>query len=299
MTAIEAFAAAVGDRGPVAVVGARTRWLVGGPLPDGVRTVRAPVGVVEHRPEEMTVRVLAGTSVEELASVVAATGQRCALPDRGGTVGGALAVGENHLDVLARGRVRTIALQVKYVSADGRVISGGGPTVKNVTGFDLPRMIVGSLGTLGLVAEATLRTQPRPAESRWLVALDVDPFDVFARVGRRSTVLWDRNATWVHLEGHGVDVRERARALPGVWDHSDGPPLLPPYRWSLRPGDLRALAATGPERFVASIGVGTVFASSARSPVAPGPAVLALHERAKHAFDPTGRLNPGREPWRR
>src|SRR5262249_57035162 len=148
----------------------RTRWTTGGMLAEGTRLVRAPIGIVEHRPEEMTVRVRAGTSVRELHAALAAAGQLTALPDRGGTVGGAIAVGENDLDVLRRGPVRGCVLQVRYVSADGRVITGGGPTVKNVSGFDLPRLIVGSLGTLGLVAELILRTNPIPAASVWLPA---------------------------------------------------------------------------------------------------------------------------------
>lgn len=297
--AVTSFAEEIGADGAVSVEGRRTRWLAGGPPADGARIVRAPAGVLEHRAEEMTVRVLAGTPVRELDAALADGGQRCALPDRGGTVGGALVVGENDLDVLLRGRVRATVLQVRYVAADGRVVTGGGPTVKNVTGFDLPRLLVGSLGTLGLLAEVMLRTQPRPAESCWLVARDVDPFDVSARIGRRSTVLWDRRTTWVHLEGHGVDVRERQTTLPGAWERADGPPALPEHRWSLRPGAVRSLATEGPERIVASVGVGTVFASAPQARATPDPVLATLHRRAKDAFDPTGRLNPGREPWMR
>ena len=105
----------------------------------------------------MVVTVRAGTTVAELHETLAAAGQTSALPDRGGTVGGAVAVGENRLDRLGRGSARR-RLQVRYVSAEGEIVTGGGPVVKNVSGFNLPKLIVGSLGTLGLIAEVVLRT---------------------------------------------------------------------------------------------------------------------------------------------
>ena len=161
------FATEVGDTGPVAVAGARTRWSAGGDLHSDARVIDAPGGIAEYRPEEMTVRVRAGTPVAELHAALAEAGQRTALPERGGTVGGALAVGESDFRALGRGLVRASVLQVRYVSAEGRLINSGGPTVKNVSGFDLPRLMVGSLGTLGLLAEVILRTNPIPAVDRW------------------------------------------------------------------------------------------------------------------------------------
>lgn len=307
MTALDAalrrFADEVGRTGPVAAEGARTRWLAGGELAPGTRLVRAPAGIVEHRAEEMTVRVGAGTPVAELSAELAARGQRTALARRGGTVGGALAVGENDVSVLGRGRVRDCLLQVRYVSAEGAVITGGGPTVKNVTGYDLPRLLVGSLGTLGLLGEVVLRTNPVPAVSRWFVGEGADPFAVRSALLRPSAVLWDGRSTWVELEGYAADVEADRRTLVTasggrvLFDECEGPPSLPEHRWSLRPGDLRDLgASSGAElgAFVAVVGVGTVFASRAQPPRAAAPVLAALSARVKHEFDPTGRLSPGR-----
>ena len=300
---LEAFAAEVGSEGPVAVEGARTRWDLGGPTSAGVRTVRAPAGIVDYVPDEMTVTVRCGTTVADLHAALAEKGQRTALPERSGslgngTVGGALAVGENSMHVLGRGRVREAALQVRYVSDDGKLITGGGPTVKNVTGFDLPRLLVGSLGTLGLLAEVILRTNPIPAVNRWLVSDDVDPFAILDTILRPSAVLWNGERTWVELEGHAPAVEAEAQRLAtiGTWtDDSAGPELLP-YRWTLAPAELRDTSRFAGESFVASIGVGTVLSSLAPPPPAVDPGVQALADRVKAQFDPRGRLNPGRMP---
>lgn len=292
------FAAEVGESGSVAVEGGRTRWTLGGPAAEGTRLVRAPTGIVDYVPDEMTVQVRCGTPVAELHSALGEKGQRTGLPERGGTVGGALAVGENSLHVLGRGRVREAALQVRYVSDDGRVITGGGPTVKNVTGFDLPRLLVGSLGTLGLLAEVILRTNPIPACTRWLRSDDLDPFVVNTVVLRPSAVLWDGTTTWVELEGHApaVDAEQERLAAHGSLSEVEGPPALPPHRWSLTPGKLRDTSRFGQEPFVASVGVGTVWASNPQPAQAPDPVVDALAQRVKGRFDPAGRLNPGRVP---
>lgn len=311
-TTLSAFVAEVGAADPVAVVGGRTRWTAGGPLADGARLVRAPAGVVEYHPEEMTVTVRAGTPVAELHAALAAAGQRTSLPERGGTVGGAFAVGENHLEVLGRGPLRAAALQVRYVSAEGRLVTGGGPTVKNVTGFDLPRLLVGSLGTLGLLAEVILRTNPIPPESRWVASGDADPFAVRDLLARPGAVLWDGATTWALLEGHPGDVDAQLGVLAGTgrWEPVAGPPALPPHRWSLRPSELRRLAPAGPSGapeagaagefatgdFVASVGVGTVFATIPQPRRTLSPAQQTLARRVKEQFDPAGRLNPGRRP---
>lgn len=293
---IRAFAADIGPTGPVAVEGGRTRWHHGGdPSPD-TRLVRAPAGITDYQPEEMTVRVGAGTTVAELHAALAQRGQRTALPERsGGTVGGALAVGESSLHRLGHGAVRDALLQADYVGSAGELVTAGGPTVKNVSGFDLCRMLVGSLGTLGLVAEVILRTRPVPATATWLRASSVEPWSLPRRLLTATSVLWDGTTTWVHLEGHDGDVDAQASALaPEGFVTAEGPPELPEHRWSLTPAGVRALDAARTGRFVAEVGVGTVHATEPPPPVPVEAGVARLDAAVRRQFDPTGRLNPGR-----
>ena len=292
------FASEVGHTGPVAIEGNRTRWDLGGPGDADTRLLKAPTGIVDYVPDEMTVTVRCGTTVEELHAALAEKGQRTGLPERGGTVGGALAVGENSVHMLGRGRLREAALQVRYVSDDGQVITGGGPTVKNVTGFDLPRIMVGSLGTLGLLCEAILRTNPIPACTRWLQSESIDPFAVSSIVLRPSAILWDGTTTWIELEDQPVAVDAEQARLAAVADVHEvaGPPDLPAHRWSLAPAALRDTAQFGDGPWIASVGVGTVWAAQAQQVVTPDRTAQALAQRVKEQFDPHGRLNPGRTP---
>jgi FAD/FMN-containing dehydrogenase len=278
------FAEEVGDSDPVTIAGLATR---GGPV-RGARPVMAPVGVVAVRADEMTVRCGAGTPVAELDDALDAVGQSVAIPPTG-TVGGALAVGRSGIRRLGYGPVRDTVLQIRYVSAAGAVVKAGGPTVKNVSGFDLCRLLVGSWGTLGFLGEVILRTRPRSRHEQWFETPD-EPWGVAARLYRPTSVLWDGLRTLVLLEGDRRDVDEQARHA-GL-RVSDAPVDLPTGgRWSLAPADLHTLPGTG--RFVAEIGVGVVHHEHPAPTRAVEASVVELHRRIKERFDPTGRLNPG------
>ena len=291
--ALEAFAVEVGADEPVAVVGGRTQWETGGRCPEGTHLVRAPVGVRGFDPADMTIRVGAGTLVEELDAALAEAGQRANLPlTPGSTVGGVLAVGRDDVHALGRGRLRDALLEVVYVADDGRLVTAGGPTVKNVSGFDLCRLLVGSLGTLGLLGEVILRTWPRPAAQQWLAG-PCDPVDLRRSLYWPSSILWDGHMSWVHLEGHESDVESEAELARSLGcEPTDGPPPLPPYQ--VPTGVLEAEQSSGD--FLVQVGMGSAYVSEPCPVPEPDPAVVALHQRLKAEFDPRGRLNPGRDP---
>lgn len=246
---LSSFADEIGSSGPVTIAGLATR---GGPV-DGVRPVMAPGGIDWVQPDEMTIQCGAGTPVDELDAALAEYGQTVAVPPTG-TIGGALAVGRSGIRRLGYGPLRDVLLQTRYVNAAGEVVKAGGPTVKNVSGFDLCRLLVGSRGTLGFLGEVILRTRPRSGFEQWFTTA-ADPFELFPKLYRPTSVLWDGTTTWVLLEGHADDVRAQAAAL--ALDGGDPPAELPTGgRWSLPPDRLVELRGSG--RFVAEIGVGVV-----------------------------------------
>ena len=284
------FAEEIGADGPITIAGLATR---GGPV-DGVRPVMAPVGIDRFTPDEMTVECGAGTTMEELDGALAAAGQTVAIPPTG-TVGGALAVGHSSVRRLGYGPVRDTLLQAHYVSAAGEIVKAGGPTVKNVSGFDLCRLLVGSCGTLGFLGDVILRTRPIAAYEQWFTSAD-DPDALLRSLYRPVSILWDGDLAWILLCGHPDDVAEQADAhglAPG-----DPPPTLPSGgRWSVPPREIRSLVGSG--RFVAEVGVGIVHHARPAPERPVDPAVAELHRRLKVRFDPAGRLNPGVDVLRR
>lgn len=279
--------AAVGQDDPVTIGGLGTR---GGPVA-GVRTVRAPSGIDWIQPDEMTAACGAATPVDELTAALAEVGQRVVLPP-GGTVGGALAVGRSGLRRLGDGPARDALLQARYVGAGGELVKAGGPTVKNVTGFDVCRLLVGSRGTLGFLGDVIVRTRPIAANSQWFRRDADDPTTLFRAIHRPVSMLWDGAAVWVLLEGHHRDVDDQARR--SSLTPCAGPPVLPAHRCLVPPGDQVSLGRRlGQGRFVAELGVGVLHVHDAPPPSPVDPGVAALATRIKHQFDPTGRLNPG------
>jgi glycolate oxidase FAD binding subunit len=301
---LASFAEEVGSDGAVACAGGKTQWEVGGLLRAGTREAAAPTGIVAFEPAEMIVRVRAGTPLAELQAAVGAGGQ-CVWMESDqasiATVGGLLSVGRSGYRRLGRGPLRQTVLEITAVDSQGRLIRGGAPLVKNVTGFDLCRLLVGSLGTLALLAEVVLRCRPLPETELWWVADEVDPFDVAARLYRPLAVLWDGVRTWVGLAGYRVDVDDQARSVLGPrFVSAEGPPPVPAgKRCSMAPATLRGLvtelgSGTG---WLAEIGVGVLHCGSEGAVLSGpelSPSVIELHRALKARFDPTDRLNPGR-----
>lgn len=165
--AAEAMARAAVDRKSVAFVGGGTDLGLGNRpsrLDTLIRT-GALSRLVDHAPADQVVTAEAGMTLSALAAVLARHGQRLALdaplPSRA-TVGGVVAANAFGPRRARFGAPRDLVLGVSLVRADGTAVRGGSKVVKNVAGFDLPRLMVGSLGTLALLTEVTFRLHPLP-----------------------------------------------------------------------------------------------------------------------------------------
>jgi glycolate oxidase FAD binding subunit len=130
--------------------------------------------VLDHQPANLTVTVQAGCALAAVQAVLAKHGQllplESPLPSRA-TIGGILAANASGPHRLAYGPPRDWAIGSQFVTGDGVLVRAGGKVVKNVTGFDLTRLHVGALGTLGVLTEVSFKVAPVPAARRTLIAL--------------------------------------------------------------------------------------------------------------------------------
>jgi glycolate oxidase FAD binding subunit len=119
-------------------------------------------GIIEHVPGDQIVRAQAGLRLEALQENLAGSDQMLGLdpPEEGATVGGVVAANASGPRRLRYGTVRDLIIGIKVVLADGTVAKAGGKVVKNVAGYDLSKLFTGSLGTLGVIAEANFRLHP-------------------------------------------------------------------------------------------------------------------------------------------
>ena len=123
-------------------------------------------GVLEYDPGEFTFTALAGTPVSDVRALLAEHGQQMPfdppLAERGATLGGTVAAGLNGPGRYRYGGVRDFILGVRFVDGEGTLVRGGGKVVKNAAGFDLPKLMVGSLGQFGVLVELTFKVFPKP-----------------------------------------------------------------------------------------------------------------------------------------
>ncbi|MGB3147325.1 MAG: FAD-binding protein [Paracoccaceae bacterium] len=166
---------------PFAVVGGGTR----GVAPSGggeALDISAMSQVALYEPETLTLVAGAATPLSQITDLLAAHGQRLAFepPDWRGllatggkpTIGGVIAANLSGPRRIQAGAARDALLGVRFVDGTGAIIRNGGRVMKNVTGYDLVRLMAGSWGTLGVLTEVALKTQPAPPAAATLVWQD-------------------------------------------------------------------------------------------------------------------------------
>jgi glycolate oxidase FAD binding subunit len=289
--------------------------------------------LVSHEAAEMIAVVEAGMRLGGLRRRLAEARQEWpADAPEDATVGGILASGVSSVRRLKVGALRDTLLEAEVVTGDGRFVRSGARTVKNVTGYDLHKLVCGSLGTLGVIVQVALKVRPLP-EVRRTLRFD-GGFDlasaVLAAVPAAAAVLVTPGGVDVRLEGWRAEVEEQAAAAAAIagpldiaedaafpalrpWDASDvvAEVAVPPSKLAdVVEGDAwGALAGVG----IAWVGLdgadGELAALRERAraaggiaPVVRGPGGLgddpipaaSIQRRLKEAFDPNGVLSPGR-----
>lgn len=163
---------ALEDRSTLNIVGGNSKAFIGREPTGTTLAVGANRGVVDYEPTELVVTARGGTLLSELENTLAAHGQMLAFepphfsPDA--TIGGTLAVGLSGPRRPYAGSARDFVLGATVLNGKGECLSFGGQVMKNVAGYDLSRLMVGAMGTLGVLLEVSLKVLPLPGEERTL-----------------------------------------------------------------------------------------------------------------------------------
>lgn len=227
---------AAAGNGPFRLRGGGSKDAIGAPSEAAVIDMRGFAGVVDYDPPELVLTVRAGTPLAEIQALVAGEGQMLAFEPfdhaalLGGTpgqatIGGVIASGVAGPARLSRGAARDHLLGFTGVSGRGERFVAGAKVVKNVTGYDLPKLITGSWGRLAAITELTLKVLPAPRARTTLVARGLDPVTAVAAMARAMgsaaevsaaahLPAWEGGAvTAIRLDGFPNSIPARADTL--------------------------------------------------------------------------------------
>lgn len=226
---------------------------------------------IAYEPAEMLVVVQAGMRCGELGTLLREHGQEwpADAPDHA-TVGGVIASASSSPRRLRVGSVRDTVVEMELVTGDGRVVTSGARTVKNVTGYDVHRLMTGSLGTLGVITQVALKVRPLPERAITLVGAGASVEQaqgVVEGVPLVAGALATDDDVEVRIEGWAAEVEAMRNAVEGAvpdapWaEHAD----FPRQPWWTWPDEGTIVeAAVPPSR------VSTIVAGARRSAVLAG-----------------------------
>jgi glycolate oxidase FAD binding subunit len=192
-------------------------------------------GILEYSPNEYTFTAKAGTPIRDINHVLASNGQFLPFDppfvEHGATLGGTIAAGLSGSGRYRYGGVRDFILAVQFLDGEAKLVKAGGKVVKNAAGFDIPKMMVGSLGAYGAMVEVTFKVFPRPVSYATfitpfstlhhamdeLIRTSVAPFDLFALDLEPNE---DRYDLIVRIGGSPISFPDRLKRLSEF--HRDG-----------------------------------------------------------------------------
>jgi len=333
---IETFQQTIRDaaerRQPLRVRGGGSKDFYGNAPRGEVLDTRGYAGIVSYEPTELVVTARCGTRLSDLEKILREENQFLPFEPPhfgpGATVGGCVAAGLAGPRRATAGGVRDFVLGTKLVDGRGRVLQFGGAVMKNVAGYDVSRLLAGSLGTLGVIAEASLKVLPRPPSERTL-RLEIDEAGALEKMNHWggqplpvSATAWHDGQLLVRLSGAEPAVHAAAHRIggekvdPACWDelkeqtHPFFAGSEPLWRISLPSTATLKVAGKvliewggalrwvkGDESIRRAARHATLFRADDKSAGAFAPLEpvnARLHKALKAAFDPAGILNPGR-----
>ncbi len=159
--------------------GTKMTWGLPPTSADVLVDVSALDGVLDHAAGDLIVAARAGTRLADVQQTVGEAGQRLAIDETvpGASIGGVLAANTSGPRRVATGTARDLLIGITVVRPDGVVAKAGGRVVKNVAGYDLGKLLIGSSGTLAVIVDATFRLHPVPPAHSWVTVPAVDPAD--------------------------------------------------------------------------------------------------------------------------
>jgi glycolate oxidase FAD binding subunit len=242
---------------PLVLRGAGTKDFYGACAPAGATLeLRDYQGIIDYEPSELMLRARCGTPLSQIDATLAAQNQFLGFepPAFGAdpTLGGIIASGLSGPRRLAVGAARDFVLGASLMVSDGEVLQFGGQVMKNVAGFDVARLLCGSLGIFGILTEISLKVLPRPRAEQ-TVRLEMSAAQAissFNRWGGRplpiSAAAWHEGAAWVRLSGAESAVLSAREEIGGDpvfekiatrwWDalrHQSHPVFSEPRLWRL------------------------------------------------------------------
>jgi FAD/FMN-containing dehydrogenase len=307
-------------------------WFIGSgttPVPDQhtIVSTRDISGIVDYKPDDLTVVVRCGTTLAELDEVLKEHDHTSVMPETAPerTVGGVIASGASGYRRLRYGPTRDRVIGIRFATGYGEAVSAGGQLVKNVTGYDIPRLMTGSHGALGFISEVSLKLWPVPDAPRTVQV--EDPASARTMLYKPVAALETESDGFVYVSGPRDPGLEGSETSGYIWPSPVDEAVVVAVNVQPRlvPEAIGRIRDLGADRFVAQHGVGVVdvgwsaigesqildvrsWAESRggslvlhrRGPLAhmvsrwgAAPQTIHLQRRLKALFDPDGVCNPG------
>ena len=217
--------AAAADKTPLRIRGGGSKDWYGQRLEGEILDTRGYRGIVDYEPTELVITARCGTPLAEIEAVLAERNQMLAFEPphfgEGATLGGAIAAGLAGPRRAASGGVRDFVLGAKLLDGKGDVLGFGGQVMKNVAGYDVSRLLAGSLGTLGLLLEVSVKVLPKPFAETTL-CLELSESEAIRKLNEwggqplpLSASSWHNGILWLRLSGAQAAVDAAVRLIGG------------------------------------------------------------------------------------